>query len=200
MKTLSQHISQVKTLNSLNEFIAESKTLHQNVNIDEKLVINKNFGSNLASLDEIYNFDWVYYKNAYGIYYVDEDRKAFDVFYKYFVQCAKQKITFHQQCKLANKGEYLCAINESEKKIYLFHQHMNLDVESLLYKKYEKFEIIPSSNGMRIHFMEIARKPAVYPLSTKSKFNVNGTNPQYYLIDEDLWGEMKTLYNDLKNR
>ena len=33
----------MKTLHSLNEFIAESKTLHQNVNIAEKLIINKDF-------------------------------------------------------------------------------------------------------------------------------------------------------------
>ena len=113
------------------------KTLTKYLN--EKLIINKNY--NYVGLDEIYNFDWKYYDRAGGIYYTDEDRKAFDVFYKYFIQRAKQKITFHQQCRLVNKGEYLFAVNESEKKIYLFHRHMNLDVKPSLY---EKFEILHS--------------------------------------------------------
>lgn len=169
------------------------KTLSQHLN--EKLIVNQNY--NYVGLDEIYNFDWKYYDRASGIYYTDEDRKAFDVFYKYFVQCAKRKLTFHQQCRLVNKGEYLFAVNESEKKIYLFHRHMNLAPTRPLY---EKFEIIPSSNGMRIHFIQMVAKAGIYPLSSKSMFTTRGTNPQYYLIDEELWKEMKTLYNDLKNR
>lgn len=165
--------------------------------ITEKFRVSKSMG-NLTGLDEIYNFDWKYYDRADGIYCVDEDRKAFDVFYKYFAHNAKRKITFHQQCRLVNKGEYLFAVNESEKKIYLFHRHMNLNAHQP--PLYEKFEIIPSSNGMRIHFIQMVNKQAVYPLSTKSMFTVRGTNPQYYLIDEELWKEMKTLYNDLKNK
>ena len=180
-------------MKSLQQYIKANKL--SLIPLEEKLIINKNY--NHIGLNEIYDFDWKHDTSSSALYYKDEDRKAFDIFYKYFVQCAKRKLTYHQQCKLVNKGEYLFAVNESEKKIFLFHRHMDLDTKPSLY---EKFEIIPSSNGMYFHFIQMVMRQSIYPLSTKSMFTVKGTNPQYYLIDEGLWEEMKTLYNELKNR
>ena len=50
MKSLIKYIDE----NIVEKYIAESKALHQNVNIKEKLVVNKNFKNfNIDSLNDV---------------------------------------------------------------------------------------------------------------------------------------------------
>ncbi len=67
MKSLQQHISQMKTLHSLNEFIAEHIS-----QVDEKLIINKNYkspGINNTIYDAFKkDFQWISRNNMWGMY------------------------------------------------------------------------------------------------------------------------------------
>ena len=55
MKSLKQHISQVKTLHSLNEFIKDNKS--SLISLNEKLIINKNYKmSSDIIIDDILSF------------------------------------------------------------------------------------------------------------------------------------------------
>ena len=161
--------------------------------VDEKLVINKNYNYN--SLDDIYKFEWNL--SRYGVYCKDKDNLASNIFYEYFVNSAKNKISFAQQCRYANNGDYLCALKKltnGSRLMYLFYLNETYDSTDLLYSK---FAFIPTHDGMRIEYNEFTPKKNVYSLSRKTSFTRDGSTPEYYLVSEDTWDEIKTVYKNL---
>lgn len=161
--------------------------------INEKLVINKNY--NYSSLDDIYKFEWNL--NKYGIYCKDKDNLAISIFYEYFINSATEKISFAQQCKYANDGDYLCAskkLTNGSHLMYLFHLNDAYDNTDLLYSK---FVFVPVHDGFRIEYNDLTPKKNVYSLTRKSHFSRDDLSPEYYLVSEDIWDEIKTVYKKL---
>ena len=70
MKSLKQHISQVKTLHSLNEFIKDNKS--SLISLNEKLIINKNYKmSSDIIIDDILSFFNKFSKNGRNGFYME---------------------------------------------------------------------------------------------------------------------------------
>lgn len=173
------------------------KTLNEYIN--EKLVINKNY--NYSGLDDVYDLEWNL--NRYGLYCRDRENAASNIFYEYFVNSATKKISFTQQCRYANNGEYLCAskkLSNGSHLMYLFHLNGS-KTNNNTYFLYNKFVFIPINNGMRIEYNNYVPKKEVYSLSKNSHFSKDGLlSPEYYLESEDTWNEIKTVYKNLCNQ
>ena len=192
MKTLTQHLNEKLVIfpSQVNEKLVIFPS-----QVNEKLVINKNYNYN--SLDEIYDLDWDL--NRYGLFCRDTENVASNTFYKYFVNSATKKITFAQQCRYANDGEYLCASKELSNEshlMYLFHLNNKRTNDNTNFL-YSKFVFIPIHNGMRIEYNDYVPKKEVYSLSRNSHFSRDDSAPEYYLESEDMWDEIKTLYTNL---
>lgn len=174
------------------------KTLSQHLN--EKLVINKNY-NNYSSLDDLYDLEWNL--NRYGLYCKDTDNVASNIFYEYFVNSAQKKISFAQQCRYANDGEYLCAskkLSNGSHLMYLFHLNNKRTPNNTNFL-YSKFVFVPLHNGMRIEYNYYVSKKEVYSLSRNSHFSKDGLlSPEYYLVSKDVWDEIETTYKNLCNQ
>ena len=73
----------------LKQYIAESKALHQNVNVDEKLVVNKNYKSTDENSLRNYLADNVDFNYAYVMKetkYAELGKRIFDKFRRFWVQ------------------------------------------------------------------------------------------------------------------
>ena len=192
MKTLTEHIKDKLIINQR----FDDKLVIIPSQVDEKLVINKNY--NYSGLDDIYEFEWNL--NKYGIYCKDKDNLAINIFYEYFINSVQKKISFAQQCKYANDGEYLCAskkLSNGSHLMYLFHLNDIYDKTDLLYSK---FVFVPVNNGFRISYNDFTPKEKVYSLSRKSHFSRDGLSPEYYLASENIWDKIKTVYKNLCNQ
>ena len=163
--------------------------------IIEKFRVTKDF--KIYTLDDIYEFEWT--SNRYGLYCKDNENLASNIFYEYFVNSSQKQISFAQQCRYANDGEYLCAskkLSNGSHLMYLFHlngSRKNNNTDFL----YSKFVFIPVNNGMRIEYNDYVSKKEVYSLSRKTSFSTEGLDCEYYLESEDTWNEIKTVYKNL---
>ena len=177
MKSLIQHISQVKTLHSLNEFI------------EEKLLVNKNYKSSDV-LDEIKNAEW---EEAQYAGKQTEDIRVFDKFVTYIRETNPKEISCATAARRVNKDKYLCGINTHKKIMVLYHKS---DVEHDLFEKIGiclvtcRPEIIQFTHSARVFKLGIA------PLNTRSAFFSSGKYYQYE-ISKETFEELANLYEEL---
>ena len=177
MKTLSQHISQVKTLHSLNEFI------------NEKLVINKDFCPS-GPLEEIKNAKWKSDPNSDK---TTEDISVFNKFVEYIQISGAKEITFRQATHKVNKNKYLCGINMYKKIFVVYHKS---DTENDLFEKISAGLVYTSPVQLQLIHGSRMVKSAIPPLNTRSAFFSNGKYRQYE-ISKETFEELVNLYEEL---
>ena len=176
MKTLTQHL--------------DEKLIIFPSQVDEKLVINKNFKSS-DILDEIKNTEWIKDQNA-GKY--TKNIGIFYTFVEYIRETNPKEISCATASRRVNKDKYLCGINIHKKIMVLYHKS---DVEHDLYERID-IGLVSSSSETRTMFTHNVKmlKSAIAPLNTRSAFFASGKYYQYE-ISKETFDELANLYEEL---
>ena len=176
-------------MKTLNEYINEKLIIcHQQV--DEKLVINKDFKSS-DILDEIKNVEWE------EIQYAGKqtgDLEVFDKFVTYIKETNPKEISYTTASRRVNKDKYLCGINRDKKIMVLYHKS---DAEHDLFERIG-IGIVSSSPERRLMFTHSVKmlRSAIAPLNTRSAFFSSGKYYQYE-ISKETFDELVNLYEEL---
>ena len=173
-------------MKTLNEYIAESKALHQNVNINEKLIINKNF-KGVEELEALFdNIDFKYY----DIYTLETSDDIFSIMVDYVRDHNIRRFSDFDSYKEASQKDHnacLAVFNKSIKEIDIFQKTSNNT-----YKNFIIFKTHP-----HYIFKRIERSPmAMHVLKNVKSWN-NTDDVEYYEISKEIFDDMSELYDKL---
>ena len=158
--------------------------------VDEKLVINKDFKSS-DILDEIKNVEWE------EIQYAGKqtgDLEVFDKFVTYIKETNPKEISYATASRRVNKDKYLCGINIHKKIMVLYHKS---DVEHDLFERIG-IGIVSSSPERRLMFTYNLKmlRSAIAPMNLRSSFFSSGKYYQYE-IPKETFEALANLYEEL---
>lgn len=164
------------------------KTLTQH--ITEKLIVNKDYNY-ISPVEDIRKATWkntTYGKTSY-------DTTLQGSFFDYIRGNIGKEVSSFKMRRDINKGDYFCAINETETIIYLYNK-TELDLYGTN-PTYNKICIEVNKDG-KFCFDSVKHcdKIMVPPLNSHSHFS-SLSDSHYYIIDKEFFKEIQNLFDEL---
>ncbi len=176
MKTLTQHISQVKTLHSLNEFI------------NEKLIVNKNY-KNVDDIEELFgNIDFKY-DDRYTIVTSDD---IFSIMVNYIRNHNIRSFSDFDSYKKTSQEDgkaCLAVFNKHIKEIDIFQKISNDNYKVFVIFKLSYVDRYMFSSGERSFIL-------MHVLRNCDTWN-NTDEVKYYEISKETFDDISELHNKL---